>query len=146
MEKLVNGIDALLGKHRKAVTYLFVGGLLFLIDYSVSLFAYHYLDFGPGIASATGFCSSFIVGFTLNKRVVFKHDKTSQHSLNMQIALYLLLATFNLFFTSWIVEVAVNQGVRIEVIKPIVVIAAAFWNYIILGNYVFGHKKVEQVE
>ena len=140
LNRLPNATRHVIQRYRRPLLYLCVGTLLFVIDFSVTVLSYHVLKFGPGLASATGFCTSFIVGITLNKRVVFTHTATSRFSLNTQVALYLALAIINLILTSSIVDYFVNHGVRIEMMKPAVVIAAACWNYVILGKYIFGHK------
>lgn len=144
MEKLFTLKNRIPEKHQRKVSYLFVGGLLFLIDYSISLFLYYVIHLPAGYASAGGFCASFIVGFTMNKKVVFTHSKTSYLTLRMQIISYLTLALINLFISAYVVNYLVNQGAKIEIVKPLLTIVIACWNYTILGMYIFGHKR--QVE
>lgn len=117
-----------------------------MIDFTVTVFSYHILNFGPGQASALGFCVSFVVGFTLNKKVVFTHTATSRFSLHVQVMLYLSLAFINLIVTSSIVDFFVKHGIKIETMKVIVVIAAACWNYVILGRVIFAHKQAKALD
>ena len=145
MQRLHLAWGSLASRHRKKINYLFVGGLLFMIDLVVTLTAFYILHINPGFASAIGFSSSFVAGFALNRNVVFKHTNTSRFSMHTQLTLYLLLSTVNLFITSYSVNLLVNQGLRIELVKPLVVIVAACWNYFILGHYIFSHNRSEEV-
>lgn len=139
MKKLSSIVSLIPKAHQKKFTYLFVGGLLFVIDFGSTVFSYYAFNLKAGYASAVGFGVSFIVGFTLNKNIVFKHGNDSRFTLHMQVTLYLILAFVNLFITSFTVNYFVNHGVHIEIAKPIMVISAAFWNYFILNHYIFGH-------
>src|SRR5947209_7749380 len=108
------GRRPLLSGHRRQISYLFVGGLLFLIDFGLSVSTYHIFHIAPGYASAIGFCSSFVAGFMLNKKVVFRHTQSSKFTVHKQVTLYLLLAFVNLFITSLTVNYFVRHGIRIE--------------------------------
>lgn len=141
MKKLLYIITNLLVKHERKLRFLLVGGLLFLIDFGFSLFAYHLLNLSAGWASALGFSISFIVGFTLNKKVVFKRGKNNRFNAKYQLVLYCSLAVVNLFISAFAVEAMVGSGVIIEISKPIVVATIAIWNYIILNKIIFAIKK-----
>ena len=110
---------------------------MFLIDFSASMFAFYIVGLSAGWASALGFSTSFVVGFTLNKKVVFKHENNSRLNLRQQITLYFSLAIFNLLISAFAVEYMVDQGLVIEISKTIVVIIIAIWNYIILNRIIF---------
>lgn len=127
----------------RIVRYLVVGGLLFIFDFVCSLFFYYVLHLDPGIASGTGFLLGFLIGFTLNKKVVFLHNSNSRFSVRVQVTLYLLLALLNLIVSASLVHKLVRYGFRIEYVKIFVTGAIAGWNYIILGRYIFGLKPVE---
>lgn len=127
----------------RQVRFVLVGGILFLIDFIVTLFCYHILKLDPGIASAIGFCSSFIVGFTLNKKIVFTKSERARFSVRTQIVLYLILATLNLSISAWSVQILVSQGIWIEVVKPSVTILIACWNYVILGRFIFHSQEYQ---
>ncbi len=140
MKRLLAPCEADWIKHCRVISYLLVGAMLFIIDYATTLAAYHLLGLAAGYASGLGFLVSFLVGFSLNKSVVFKHSEASKFSLRTQVVLYLVLAFSNLLITSSIVSALVGHGTKIEIVKPGVVAAGACWNYFILGHYVFGHK------
>lgn len=143
MEKPYAQIRHVLTKHKTKILYLFVGTLLFLIDFGFSVLTYYAFNFEAGIASATGFCASFIVGFTLNKKLVFRHNNKSRFKVRTQVSLYLLLASINLIVSAISVDLLVKHGLRIEIVKPILVAGIAYWNYLILGRYIFSYKKVD---
>lgn len=146
MKRLLNILGSATAKHQRKITYLFVGGLLFLIDLTVTLAMFYVFDVKAGYSSAIGFSSSFVVGFALNKNLVFKHTSTSRFKVHVQVTMYLLLSLVNLFVTSFTVNLLVNKGLRIELVKPGMVIMAACWNYLILGRYIFSQNKQEKVD
>lgn len=125
----------------KQLRYLLTGGLLFLIDYASSLAVYHAFDLQPGFASAVGFTTSFLVGFLMNKHIVFHHTKASRFTTRLQVTLYLLLAFLNLFIASGAVQLLVTLGMRIELAKPLQVAVMAIWNYFILNRFIFSERK-----
>lgn len=133
-------------QYRSQLTYLSVGCLLFAVDFSCSLLAYYSFEIDAGYASAIGFVMSFLIGFTLNKNIVFRHDSLSRFNVNTQVALYLVLAMVNLFVSAYVVDISVAQGIRIEVIKPIVVLTIAYNNYYILGRFIFSKKPTHKVK
>lgn len=124
----------------KQVQFILTGGLLFVIDYLFSLSAFYIFHFEAGFASAIGFAASFIVGFSMNRNIVFKHTQQSRLSVNAQIAYYLLLAIFNVIVSSYLVQILVDNVAPIEYIKPFVVAAFAVWNYFVLNKYIFSSK------
>lgn len=138
--KNITELKTLINKHRTLINFLITGGILFVIDFGVSLFMYYLVGLGPGISSGIGFTAGFIVGFTLNKKWVFKHDSKSRFNVSAQLILYLLLAVFNLIISSVAVEVIVGKGIMIEIVKPITVIVIAFWNFLIFKFFIFSKK------
>lgn len=128
-------------KH-KQVQFLATGVLLFVIDYVSTLLVYYLFDLEPGIASAIGFCASFVAGFTINRNVVFKHDGKSRFSIGWQIALYLLLALFNLVISSIAIQYIVTHFLPLALVKPIAVAVMAVWNYVILNRLVFAPSRL----
>lgn len=126
----------------REVRYLIVGGTLFFIDFISTLIAYYVFRLGPGMASATGFMIGFLVGFALNKKIVFTHNKRNRFTLRTQVTLYLMLALLNVVFSASLVRWLVVYGLRIEFVKPCVTILIAGWNYVILGRYIFGNHPI----
>ena len=140
MKKLHLVAGSIIKKHKRKLTYLFVGTTLFFIDFASTLIVYYIFNLDAGYASATGFCVSFVIGFMLNKRLVFRHSNSSKFKIKTQVSLYLLLAFINLLISAFAVDTSVAAGAPIEVSKVATTIIIACWNYIILGRYIFGHK------
>lgn len=124
-------------KYHKQLKFIAIGFLLFLIDFISTVSSYYVLQLSPGISSAIGFTASFVFGFSLNRKIVFVRNENSRFTLKIQIILYLMLALANLFLSALIVEYIVRNGVRIEIIKPLLVIMFAFCNYVIMNKYIF---------
>lgn len=128
--------------HRREVRFLLVGGILFVVDYTVSVAAFYLLSVPAGLASALGFMASFIIGFTLNRSIVFAHSEKSKFSVHAQVSLYLTLALANMFISATFVQVSDNLGIKIQLSKPLITAVIAVWNYLILGKYIFQSKNM----
>jgi putative flippase GtrA len=77
----------------------------------------------------------------MNRKRVFKHTKHDRFTLKTQIILYASLAVFNLFMTSFLVQIFVASGfVSIAVAKIIVTVLIAIWNFVIFKLFIFSKK------
>lgn len=124
----------------KQIQFVLTGGLLFIIDYIFSLSAFYIFNLEAAFASAVGFAASFLVGFSINRNIVFKHTQQSRLTVANQVTLYLLLALFNVVISSYLVQLLVDNVAPIEYIKPFVVVVFAVWNYFVLNRYIFSSK------
>lgn len=131
----------------KQIIFFGVVGLTTLgIDLIVTVGLYNILHFPAYLASGIGFLSGFIFNFPMNRKKVFKHTKHDRFSLKTQIILYTSLSVFNLFMTSFLVEVIVASGlVSIAVAKIIVTILIAIWNFVFFKLFIFS-KKNQSIE
>ncbi len=124
----------------KPLRFFISGGILYVVDVVSTSIAFYSFHLPAWFASAIGFCVSFLVGFLITKNFVFKHNEKSRFGIKLQIALYMLLALLNLVLSSYIVDVAVRTGVRVEVAKTIIVGVMAVWNYFLLNKFIFSVK------
>ncbi|MBP7760320.1 GtrA family protein [Candidatus Saccharibacteria bacterium] len=124
----------------RPVRFLIMGGVLYLIDVLTTSGVYYLFSAPPWLASAVGFCTSFMIGFAGNRKLVFRPEGEGKFSAHQQMIFYLLLALINLVISTLVVEYFVRHGARIEIIKTFMVVVMAVWNYFLLRRLIFAPK------
>jgi putative flippase GtrA len=127
---------------RKLVNQIIFFGLVgagsFLIDVIVTLFLFHTVGLSAFFASALGFLSAFFFNFPMNRKKVFHHTDNDRFSLRTQATFYTLLCIFNLFATSYLVEVFVSHEIiEIQYAKVLTTLLIAVWNFILFKFLIF---------
>lgn len=123
---------------KQVVFFGFVGVVSLSIDLTVTVALFNVLHLQAYLASGIGFLSAFFFNFPMNRKRVFKHTKYDRFALKTQIIFYASLSVFNLFTTSFLVQIFVASGfVSITVAKIIVTIMIAIWNFIMFKTFIF---------
>lgn len=126
---------------KQVIFFLFVGGITFLIDLSVTYALFHFLHVPAYIASAAGFLSGFFFNFPMNRKRVFHHSSNDRFSLKTQVVFYAGLSLINLAVTSLLVQLIVDWGGLIQIAKILVTVLIAIWNFLIFRFFIFSKKQ-----
>lgn len=122
--------------------FLAVGLVTLGIDLTVTTILYNLFHLPAYLASGIGFLSGFFFNFPMNRKRVFKHSEYDRFSLHAQVVMYISLSLFNLFMTSFLVEVIVGSNIyTIGFAKLFVTALIAAWNFLIFKFLIFSKTK-----
>jgi putative flippase GtrA len=135
--KKIRAVVFSLYKHH-FVRYLLVGGSTFILDFSMLVSLHTKLQLSLTLSTAFSYVLSVLYNFTLNRFWAF--NARERASLKRHMLTYLVLVTFNFFFTI----VAINDlshHMGYTAAKVVAALVAIPWTYIIYKNYIFVIKK-----
>lgn len=112
---------------KRAVRYLFVGGLSFFIEIS-ALFLLQKLGLSDLVSVAISFWVGLLSAFLLQKVVTFQNRSVSSTGLARQFSLYLALVFFNYVITLVAVGL-LTPRVDVYLLRTLIIIVATVWNY-----------------
>lgn len=121
--------------------YLAVGGVAFIVEYSIFALLMHLFITPSALIFAQ--TASFSIGLTLsffgNKLLTFKDsNKSYKHSSSSQFLKYSSLAGFNLILTNIFLYLLTHELELAPLVAKIVVMAAVItWNFLIFQRFIF---------
>ena len=128
---------------QQLISYLFVGGLAFTIEY-VSFLILVKMDPTQTVVipQTISFCLGLVVSFVGSRRVTFKSDDNQfHHSQRVQFISYLSLALLNLVITNILMYMLVERAGIVEWGAKIITMASVVsWNYLIFSKFIFVKK------
>ena len=135
-QKLIKKIS-----NTRILKYIFTGGMALVVEYLsfVLLLELLFIDHALMVAQSLSFCAGLITSFLGNRLLTF-NDTNSRyiHSIGRQLYSYFALAIVNLLITNIIIYLLVNQqSMNPLVAKLAVMIAVAFWNYLVFKRFIF---------
>lgn len=137
----------LFNKYKKIInnmiTYGFVGGVSFLIEYSSFMFLYFTFKDKLIFSQITSYLISLAFNFIGNKYITFNSRVDNQkRSVKKQLLFYILLALFNVFFSTITIKFLVDIfDIKPLISKLITMFLIITWNYIIYKRLIFVSKK-----
>lgn len=123
----------------KPIKFILTGGVAFGVEYASFIFLVYLVDSNLVVSNIVSFSLGLVTSFLLNKNWVFNNKEKSKR----QPILYLALALFNLAISTLIIG-TVGKIIEPAIIKIIMVIIIAIWNYFIFSKFIF-NKSVKKV-
>lgn len=131
---MVNKLRTLTKK--KAVRYLISGATSFAVEYGSFLALFYIVHFTPVVSNTISYILSLVTSFTLNKYWVFAHTQ-QRRQVSHQLAMFSVMALFNLTVTDIAIHVLVDMDVPAFVAKMILITAVAAWNFLLFQKLIF---------
>jgi putative flippase GtrA len=130
---MINYSDKILSN--RPIKFILTGGIAFSVEYTSFIFLVYFVDSNLVISNIVSFGLGLVTSFLLNKNWVFGNKEKSKR----QPILYLALALFNLAVSTLIIG-TVGKIIEPAIIKIVMVIMIAVWNYFIYKYFIFSYK------
>lgn len=122
--------------HQTFIKFLFSGGSAAIVEYGVFV-GFQTAHLSVYIANIVSFCSGLIVSYILNRLWVFK----SNNQPHKEFFTYVCLAMFNLLLTTILIGILTRSvGINPFVVKLVLMITIAVWNYLLFSKLIFKAK------
>ncbi|MFA5303279.1 MAG: GtrA family protein [Candidatus Nanoarchaeia archaeon] len=123
---------------KKFIKYFLVGGLAFIMDYSLSMFFFIFLSFTEVLSNSLSVFIVSVMKFFINKKFTFKNtSKKAKEQLMMSF----VVMGFYLIFTSTLVYLLSNiLKIPFYITKVIVVFLGVSVNYYLDKNLTFNKR------
>lgn len=125
----------MLRNNERIIKFIITGSVAFGIEYVSFIFLVYLVDSNLVVSNVVSFSLGLVTSFLLNKNWVFKNKEKSKK----QPILYLALALFNLTVSTLIIG-TIGKFIEPAIIKIIMVILIAVWNYFIYKYFIFSYK------
>jgi len=113
--------------------YLVVGFSSFAIEYLLFLIPFLALGLHVVLSNVIAISGSSLFNFIMSRSWTFK----STSSLPRSIVLYLILFSWNQFFSSWAILMLVDVGLSALIAKVITMAIIVCWNFLLYRKVVF---------
>jgi putative flippase GtrA len=123
--------------HNSALRYLAVGGISFVIDFSLLYLLHEVLGAAIWISTAVAFLGSFVFNYALQRLFSFR----SRSSHGKTLAKYIALVIFNTIATTFIVSFFDHLIDGWEIGKVVATVITTLWNYLIYRYWVFADRR-----
>jgi putative flippase GtrA len=124
---------------RPFVRYLLVGGAAFVTEYGLFLIIYYLLHTDIYIANSISFLCGLSVSFTFNRGWAF-NSGSFRHKKHHQLAMYTVLALFNLLLTNLLIGLLKKHGLDPKLAKVVVMCLIVVWNFLLFKGLIFRHS------
>jgi len=123
---------------KRFIKYFLVGGVAFVMDYSLSLFFFGILNFTEVLSNTMSVFIVSIMKFFINKKFTFNNpSKRAKEQLMMSF----VVMGFYIIFTSTLVYLFSNiLGIPFYITKVLVVGLGVFFNYYMDKNLTFSKR------
>lgn len=123
--------------------YVFIGGLVYLIDIGVLIGMYDGLHTARALAASASFWVGLLFSFMLQKLVAFQDYQKEVKAISKQAISYGVLITFNYALTVFIVSLFPGRDIIYS--RTLAVAITTLWNYVIYKKLVFRKPAKESV-
>lgn len=126
----------------KIIRYIFNGGILFIIDFSIFYSLTKFLGFDIRISQMISRTSAAIIGFFTHKFFVFKHMEKKLLTLSYQGIAYIALIILNIFLSAGLVYffikiIHIDNLLIAKILNETIMVIETF----IMLNIIFHKKK-----
>lgn len=121
-------------KRIQFLSYLFVGGLTFIVEFASFLLLREFVSLSVSASQIVSYSLALVFNFTCLRRFVFSAGSPSSRR---QLGRYLLLVIFNLIVSTLLIRWLVHVGLPPAVAKLGTIALVAVWNFIIYKRFVF---------
>ncbi len=120
---------------KQFVKYCFVGGISFIIDFSILTFSYQlfFIDYRNGVffSAALGFMSGLCVNYFLSKKAVFNSNDSRFKNKILEFSIYFAIGIAGLIITELGMFIGTSVlSVHYAYTKIVVATAVLIWNFI----------------
>lgn len=125
--------------NKQLIRYLISGGTAFLSEYSVFFILFNFAGLGIVSSNIFSYICGIVISFSLNRSWSFKSDGFRYSSLKQSL-FYLSLAVINLLITSFILSLSEKLEVEENIVKAMLMVMVAAWNFFIFKRFIFSRK------